>query len=76
MTKGYMQIHEGEWIEPQKRGFIDQCCDCRLVHVIDFEVVDRRTKEKIPNAAVQFKLRVDRRKTSASRRNLNFAKDE
>lgn len=71
-----MQIVEGEWIEPTKHGFIDQCCDCALVHVIDFEVVDRRTKEKIPHAAVQFKLKVDRRKTAASRRKLKFSKDE
>ena len=75
MTKGYMQIVEGEWIEPTHQGFVDQCCDCHLVHVIDFAVVDRRTKEKIPNAAVQFKLKVDRRKTAASRRKLKFSKD-
>lgn len=76
MTKGYMQIVEGEWIEPAHSGFVDQCCDCHLVHVIDFAVVDRRTKEKIPHAAVQFKLKVDRRKTAASRRKLKFSKDE
>lgn len=75
MTKGYMQIVEGEWIEPTQNGFIDQCCDCCLVHVIDFAVVDRRTKEKIPNVTVQFKLRVDRRKTAASRRKLKFSKE-
>jgi hypothetical protein len=76
VTKGYDQIVEGQWIEPVKRGFVDQCCSCGLTHVIDFEVVDRRTKEKIPHAAVQFKLRVDRRKTAASRRKLKFTKDD
>lgn len=76
MTKGYIQIVEGEWIEPAKKGFIDQCCDCHLVHVIDFAVVDSRTKEKIPHATVQFKLRVDRRKTAASRRKLKFSKED
>ena len=75
MTKGYQQIVEGEWIEPSRKGFIDQCCDCHLVHVIDFEVVDKN-KKKIPGATVQFKLRVDRRKTAASRRKLKFSKDE
>jgi hypothetical protein len=75
MTKGYQQIHEGEWIEPKRKGFIDQCCDCALVHVIDFEVVDK-DKNKIPGAIVQFKLRVDRRKTAASRRKLKFNKDD
>ena len=75
MTKGYTQIVEGEWIEPSRKGFVDQCCDCALVHVIDFAVVDRQTKEPIPNATVQFKLRIDRRKTAASRRKLKFSKD-
>jgi hypothetical protein len=76
MTKGYQQLVEGEWYEPTQRGFIDQCCHCHLVHIIDFAVVDRRTKEKIPHAAVQFKLRIDHRKTAASRRKLKFTKDE
>lgn len=75
MTKGYMQIVEDEWIEPIRRGFVDQCCSCGLVHVIDFAVVDKRTKKAIPNASVQFKLRVDNRKTAASRRKYKFSAD-
>jgi hypothetical protein len=76
MTKGYMQIEEGDWIEPTRKAFIDQCCDCGLVHVIDFAVVDKRTREPVPYVAVQFKLKIDRRKTAASRRKLKFTKDE
>lgn len=75
MTKGYQQIHEGEWIEPARKGFIDQCCSCGLTHIIDFEVVDK-DKKKVPGVTVQFKLRVDQRKTSASRRKLKFSSDE
>lgn len=74
MTRGYQQITEGEWIEPQRKAFVDQCCDCGLTHVIDFEVVDKN-KNKIPGATVQFKLRIDRRKTAASRRKLKFSKE-
>ena len=74
MTKGYLQIEDGEWIEPTRR-FIDQCCSCGLTHIIDFEVVDK-DKKKIKGATVQFKLRIDQRKTAASRRKLKFAKDE
>lgn len=74
MTRGYQQIHEGEWIEPTRKGFVDQCCDCHLVHVIDFAVVDK-DKNPIPGATVQFKLRVDRRRTAASRRKLKFSKE-
>lgn len=75
MTKGYQQIHEGEWIEPTRKGFVNQCCHCGLVHIIDFAVVDRRTKAPIPNATVQFKLKIDNRKTAASRRKYKFSKD-
>jgi len=75
VTRGYMQIVEGEWIEPAKEGFVDQCCDCGLVHVIDFAVIDKRTRKEVPYVQVQFKLRVDRRKTAASRRKLKFTKE-
>lgn len=74
MTRGYMQINENEWIEPKRKGFIDQCCSCGLTHIIDFAVVDK-DKNKIRGATVQFKLRIDERKTAASRRKLKFTKD-
>lgn len=76
MTKGYMQIVDGEWIEPIHGGFIDQCCDCHLVHIIKYAVIDRKTRKQVRHVAVQFKLVVDRRKTAASRRKLKFTKDE
>lgn len=75
MTKGYEQIHENEWWEPQHKRFVSQCCSCCLTHVYQFAVVDRKTKELIPGAQVQFKLKVDRRMTAAARRKLKFAKD-
>lgn len=75
MTRGYRQIFEGEWVEPTKRGFVHQCCDCNLVHVTDYRVVDKGGTA-IPWARVEFKLRVDRRKTAASRRKLKFTKDD
>lgn len=75
MSKDYTQIYEGEWVEPTKRGFINQCCSCGLVHVFDFVVRDSRTREKLPNTTIQFRLKVDRRKTSASRRKFKFEKD-
>lgn len=75
MTKGYRQIVDGEWIEPARKGFIHQCCDCALVHITDYAVVDKRTGKSVPYVTVQFKLRVDRRKTAASRRKLKFTKE-
>ena len=71
LTRGYQQIHEEEWIEPKKKGFIHQCCDCALVHITDYAVVDKDRNE-VTGVTVQFKLRVDKRRTAASRRKLKF----
>jgi hypothetical protein len=75
MTRGYQQIYESEWMEPPHGEFINQCCDCCLTHVYKFAVVDRKTREPITGAQVQFKVRVDRRKTAAARRKLKFSKE-
>jgi hypothetical protein len=70
-----MQIHTDEWIEPVRKAFIEQCCDCGLTHATDFAVVDKEGNE-VPGVTVQFKRRVDRRKTAASRRKLKFSKEK
>jgi len=63
MTKGYHQIVEGEWFRPTKRGHINQCCGCALTHVIDYRIVDGQ---------IQFRVKIDNRKTAASRRKFKF----
>lgn len=59
----WLQIEDDEWIQPVKRGFVNQCCDCALVHVTDFA---------IEAGKIQFKTRVDRRLTAAARRAFKF----
>lgn len=76
MTKGYKQINEGEWFEPPHGEFIEQCCDCCLTHVYKFAVIDRGTREPVTGVQVQFKLRIDRRRTAAARRKLHFKAEE
>lgn len=57
----YAQVYEGEWVRPVHRGFREQCCDCGLIHVFDFRVVNGRQ--------VEFMVRkVDRRATANVRR--------
>ncbi len=56
----------GEWIAPKQRGFKDACCDCGLVHHMDFRVVDGQ---------IQFKAVRDERATAAMRRAFRFTKD-
>jgi hypothetical protein len=53
------------WIQPRPRGYRMMCCDCGLVHGVDFRVVKyaggKRTK-------VQFRAWRDARATAATRR--------
>jgi len=48
-------------------NFREQCCDCGLIHRLDFRIVDGK---------VEFRTRRDDRATSAARRNFKFAPDE
>ena len=47
------------WVTPVMDGYKMACCDCGLVHVLDFAVVDDR---------VMFRARRDNRATAAKRR--------
>lgn len=56
----YVQVINGEWIEPKpQRGHRMKCCDCSLIHIMDFRVV---------NGKVQFRPKRDKRATAAARR--------
>ena len=60
----YEKTEDGEWVQPIPRGYKLQCCDCGLVHRIDFRVIKyargKRTK-------VQFRARRDGRATGGAR---------
>ena len=65
MGRHYEEPKAGEWVQPVPRGYKLRCCDCGLVHTIDFRVVKwaegKRTK-------VQFRAYRDQRATAAIRR--------
>ena len=48
-------------------NFREQCCDCGLIHRLDFRIVDGK---------VEFRTRRDDRATAAARRSFKFAADE
>lgn len=51
---------DGEWVQPIRRsGYKLGCCDCGLVHVVDFRVRKGR---------IQFRAIRNRRATAAMRR--------
>lgn len=35
----YYSPKRGEWVQPIKRGYKMRCCDCGLVHTMNFRVV-------------------------------------
>ena len=38
----YDKPEPGEWIRPIKVGYKLRCCDCDLVHKVDFKIIDGR----------------------------------
>lgn len=55
----YPEFPENSWIMPVKRNFISGCCDCGLVHAMDFRIKEGR---------IQFRVRRDERRTGQQRR--------
>lgn len=55
----YKNVKAGEWVQPVRKGYKMACCDCGLVHVLDFRVVNRR---------IQFRAFRNERSTAALRR--------
>jgi hypothetical protein len=49
-----------EWTRPRLRNFREQCCDCGLIHRLNFRIVDGR---------IEFRTRRDERATDAARLN-------
>ena len=57
----YENPSEGEWIQPIEIGYKLRCCDCGLVHNIDFRVKNKR---------VQFRAFRNNRATAQIRRHI------
>lgn len=55
----YKQVYDGEWIEPVMRGYRVKCCDCHLVHNMDFKIIGN---------SVQLRATRNNRATAAARR--------
>lgn len=36
----YYQVTDGEWIKLPMRNYREQCCDCGLVHRINYRIKD------------------------------------
>ncbi len=38
--KKIKEVKDGEWVQPVSHSYLLQCCDCDLIHKLDFAVID------------------------------------
>lgn len=55
----FYQVTAGEWIQPIRKGYKLACCDCGLVHNLDF---------RLRNKKIQFRAFRNNRSTALTRR--------
>ena len=55
----YKDVRPGDWQQPIRRGYKMACCDCGLVHNLDFRIV---------KGQIQFRAFRNERSTAAVRR--------
>lgn len=60
----YTRPTDGEWVQPVRRGYKLACCDCGLVHRLDFRVHQHR---------IQFRAFRNERATGQRRRWMKSA---
>ncbi|MDP1890515.1 MAG: hypothetical protein Q8K55_06435 [Gemmatimonadaceae bacterium] len=56
-----------EWVLPVRKGYKLACCDCALVHDVDFRVKGGR---------IQFRVRRNNRSTAMMRRHKGLLKNK
>ena len=59
----YKVLKDGEWVRPVMKGYKMMCCDCGLVHDMDFRVIKWGRGHKI-----EFKADRNYRSTGQARR--------
>lgn len=64
----YYHVTDGEWIEVAMKGNKEQCCDCGLVHKVNYRLNDK--------GRIEYQVFRDERATAAIRKHFNFTKDE
>ncbi len=62
-TGPYSAVVEGEWTEMRMRGHREQCCDCGLIHRIDYRILTKGKRREL-----QFRCWRDDKATGKIRR--------
>lgn len=64
----YDEPDAGEWVQPKRRGYKLACCDCGLVHKMNFRLV----KSANAGRTIQFQVFRDNKATGAIRRHMQL----
>jgi len=51
--KRYKYVKAGEWVQPKTKGYRLQCCDCGLVHKMEFRVMKGLVQLRAWRAALE-----------------------
>ena len=62
MPKFY-RVTDGEWVRPRRRKYKLACCDCGLVHTLDFRLIANKGGKSI-----EFRAFRNARSTALARR--------
>ena len=70
-----------DWVCPKPQGYLMQCCDCELIHEVDFRVVQYEPRpsevyEVVDDPDLQAQMRLRRRDDMSPRRKWQGLKDE
>ena len=60
----YESVKAGEWIQPTRKGYRLRCCDCGLVHIMDFYLLRYAGGAR---SKIKFRVFRDNRATAAIR---------
>ncbi len=63
----YKQGYDGDMIRPRRRGYRMKCCDCGLVHIMNFYY-----EKKGKRIYIIFSPRRDKKATSKARRTKKY----
>lgn len=62
-VKSYLEVKANTWVQPVKKNYRMACCDCCLVHSLDFRIVKNR---------IQFRARRNNISTNRLRKRENI----
>lgn len=66
----YPKIKDNEWVRPRRKSFRDMCCDCGLVHLVDYRIVTDGARQ-----FVEFRVKRHGPATGGARSRKHLTKD-